>query len=506
MRSILLFLFMTQLAFSQGNILWQKSYYELPANGYSWSTPLIMDGKIIWVGQDKAIVAMEESTGNILWADSTNFPQGTYDSPVGYNGTFYIGKGSEWSDQSQISFYAMEAEDGNIVWQKPGLVVSNRSSKPINTNTETIFIASSDALYCLSTKDGSEVWTKTGLYSNVILDNEGTRLFATKSDAPVVEVLQASDGQALWNINIPDEGNYIKGMAYTNLAANDYLVLFPDWDWSATSQYVYCVNLTSQTITWKSDQIGNIGNISGPAILGDMVYAGTQKGSSAATQNIVAFNLLTGTIIWEKPARTSGTTNSPYIIPLDGKVYYENTLNDDYNVVCADAATGSDIWTMKPTSGYEWTPISWGSPLVHNNKLFVSTDGGGFYCYNAGEVNGSWTMVNANIHATNCYVEGLETGIETVDNILPTDYTLSQNYPNPFNPTTQISFSTPNQGFIRLTVYNLIGQEITTLVNEELSAGNYSVEFNAENLSSGIYFYTLNTSGFTTTKKMILMK
>lgn len=86
------------------------------------------------------------------------------------------------------------------------------------------------------------------------------------------------------------------------------------------------------------------------------------------------------------------------------------------------------------------------------------------------------------------------------------EYTLSQNYPNPFNPSTSIAYSVPSNEFVSLKVYDILGKEVAVLVNEEKSAGNYEVNFNAENLSSGIYFYVITSSNFSKTNKMILLK
>lgn len=88
----------------------------------------------------------------------------------------------------------------------------------------------------------------------------------------------------------------------------------------------------------------------------------------------------------------------------------------------------------------------------------------------------------------------------------PSDYSLSQNYPNPFNPTTTISYSIPKNGLVTLKVYDILGKEVADLVNEMKEPGDYSVTFNAANLPSGIYFYTLTSSNFMATKKLILLK
>jgi hypothetical protein len=98
------------------------------------------------------------------------------------------------------------------------------------------------------------------------------------------------------------------------------------------------------------------------------------------------------------------------------------------------------------------------------------------------------------------------TDVRDVTDVMPTAYSLEQNYPNPFNPSTKINFSIPEPGFVNLKIYNSIGEEIGTLLNEDKSAGTYEVDFVAEGLTSGIYFYSITTGNFIQTKKMILMK
>ena len=89
---------------------------------------------------------------------------------------------------------------------------------------------------------------------------------------------------------------------------------------------------------------------------------------------------------------------------------------------------------------------------------------------------------------------------------MPSSYSLEQNFPNPFNPTTQIKFGIPQSGFVKLEIYNLLGQKISTLVEEYMNAGYHSVKFDAKDLSSGIYIYTLSVNNYKTSKKMILLK
>jgi hypothetical protein len=96
--------------------------------------------------------------------------------------------------------------------------------------------------------------------------------------------------------------------------------------------------------------------------------------------------------------------------------------------------------------------------------------------------------------------------IENIGTIIPDKFTLSQNYPNPFNPTTKIRFALPNSSFTNLIVYDMLGREIETLVNQQLNAGTYEVDFSADKFSSGVYIYRLKAGDFVSDKKMIFIK
>jgi hypothetical protein len=102
--------------------------------------------------------------------------------------------------------------------------------------------------------------------------------------------------------------------------------------------------------------------------------------------------------------------------------------------------------------------------------------------------------------------ENLVTGVTPISGNVPGSYELKQNFPNPFNPTTTIRFNIPKTGFVSLKVYDVLGNEVTTLVNEELTANSYEISMNAGALASGVYFYKLVSGDFTDVKKMILVK
>jgi len=97
------------------------------------------------------------------------------------------------------------------------------------------------------------------------------------------------------------------------------------------------------------------------------------------------------------------------------------------------------------------------------------------------------------------------TDVEYVEQV-PTEFSLSQNFPNPFNPSTKIKYSVPQSSNVVIKVFDVLGNEIETLVNEEKTSGTYEVTWYAEQLPSGVYFYQLQAGEYIKTKKMLLLK
>ncbi len=131
----------------------------------------------------------------------------------------------------------------------------------------------------------------------------------------------------------------------------------------------------------------------------------------------------------------------------------------------------------------------------------MSTDDNGIVCGESGTIRKTTNGGN------------IPTGIQTIGSEIPQSFSLEQNYPNPFNPSTPINFNIPiagngldGSGIVSLRIYDMLGKEIAVLVNENLTAGSYSVDFNASSLPSGTYFYRLQSGSFIETKKMILIK
>ena len=204
------------------------------------------------------------------------------------------------------------------------------------------------------------------------------------------------------------------------------------------------------------------------------------------------------------------------------------------------AGTNGGVF-LSTNNGTNWTAVNTGlgadtiivSFAVSPNgtggaNLFVGTSPDGvFLSTNNGT---SWTSVNAGLGSKNLLVTSLLvngtnlfaatlgscvwvrplsqmiTGVKEKQNNLPTNFSLQQNYPNPFNPSTVINYSIPKTSLVTIKVYNVLGKEMATLVNEEKIAGNYSVQFSGSKLSSEIYFYRMQAGDFVQTKKLLLLK
>jgi hypothetical protein len=165
--------------------------------------------------------------------------------------------------------------------------------------------------------------------------------------------------------------------------------------------------------------------------------------------------------------------------------------------------TSSDVATIKYNSAgvQQWVQRYNGPSDSTDYGSAIVVDGSG-NVYVSGVSTGSTNNLD---YVTIKYSQ-TSAGIYQTTSDIPEDYSLSQNYPNPFNPSTDISFSLPIRSFVSLKIFDLIGREVATIISEELSAGNHSRQWNAANMSSGVYFCRLQAGAFAQIKKLVLLK
>jgi Secretion system C-terminal sorting domain len=142
--------------------------------------------------------------------------------------------------------------------------------------------------------------------------------------------------------------------------------------------------------------------------------------------------------------------------------------------------------------------------LLSNVKIFANTG------LRIRDASIDTNNVNVHVNSGSPYlfeVDGVFTGIESgQNNIVFEIFKLFQNYPNPFNPTTIISYQLPQNNFVTLDIYDVSGRKVMNLVNEQQKAGNHALTLNASNLSSGVYFYRIESGSYKETKKFVLIK
>jgi hypothetical protein len=226
---------------------------------------------------------------------------------------------------------------------------------------------------------------------------------------------------------------------------------------------------TDNGTNWTQTSLNNR-NVRSLSINGNYVYAGTDGGGVYFTTN----NGLNWT-------QTSLNNRTIYSIEVIGNNFFAGTAG--YGVyVSNDNGTN---WTQRNEGLVGLTIYSF---CNLNNYIFAGTVSNGVYRRPLGEL----------------------TYTQNISNEIPKQFSLSQNYPNPFNPKTNIRFSIPpyegGKGDVILKVYDILGNEVSTLVNEQLKPGTYEVEFNGDNFASGVYYYTLQTESFNLTKRMVLLK
>lgn len=250
-------------------------------------------------------------------------------------------------------------------------------------------------------------------------------------------------------------------------------------------------NLISGALLWRKNFNGAQPMYATLDTAGNSYVVGTYAGADS----IVKLNT-TGEEVW------SQTLSSQYIYVWDVVVDTKNQIAITVGATTLQGKTVGFVVAKKINSGDSvfTFPVIWNTNLNSNGITGVSCDtSGNFFIAGYGYTG------NPTCYARKYHYDTM-TGITVLGNENPIGFNLSQNYPNPFNPTTKINFSIPKSGLVTIKLYNILGKEVATLVNELKNAGSYAVDFNGSKFSSGTYFYKIQAGEYIETKSMILAK
>ena len=374
--------------------------------------------------------------------------------------------------------------------------VTNGISPTMNTYAFTsignnIFVGTDVGVY-ISTDNGTS-WTVTALNNKVVysLAAIGTIVCAGTGSSGVY--YSTNNGSSWTQSTMTTQTVY-------SLTVNGNIIFA-----GASGNGVYYS--TNNGTSWILSSLGSHTVLS-LAASGTNIYAGTSlSGIYRSTNNGANW------------AQTSMNSSSLKSLAISGSYYFAG----------AYSLSGSNGF-YRSTDGGTWTLVGLNSInvlalAISGNNIIAGTDNGIYQSTNNGT---NWIIKNQGITtvphmeailvANNYIFAGSNgasvwrrllsdfIGIKNISTEVPSEYSISQNYPNPFNPTTIIKFKIKDSKFVSLKVYDNLGKEISSLVNEKLQAGTYEATFDASQFPSGVYFYRLNSEGFSETKRMLLVK
>lgn len=470
---------------SDGTLLWQKKLDQARVSGAVAGS----DGMVYAAAVGR--VFCYSATGTKIW-ESIDGTAGSLAPSLSSDGTIYVGTAKDGK------VYAINASNGQVKWSyqtgsNPNYDPSNPKepqygvlSTPVIGKDGTVYVGAIDGVMHALNPNGSVLWTyKTGSSiheDSPALGPDGTLVFSS-TDKFFYAIKDSTPVPAAPTLVSPADGA-------TGIPTSPTL----NWNPSSgatsyrlqvsTSNTFSSTVVDDSTITGTSKQIGPLAN-STPYFW--RVNAKNAAGSSpfSAARNF--------TTIVAAPA-------APTPISPDN-----NSNNQPLSVALQwSAVSSADFYRVQLATNQNFSPtLVDDSTLTTPSRTISSLNLNTTYY---------WRVAAKNLGGTSSFSSAFSfrtivtTFVEQVGSTFPTTYSLEQNYPNPFNPSTTIRYAIPKESRVLLEIYNLLGQRVATLVDEEQPAAFYQVHWNANGISSGVYSYRLQAGSFVETKKLLLLQ
>ncbi|RPI03264.1 MAG: T9SS C-terminal target domain-containing protein [Ignavibacteriae bacterium] len=483
----------------QGKLSWSYKMVDGPVLNkhdewdYYHSSPLLV-GNIVYIGTEKGVVVgVDIRTGaNVFQCQTPSAGFTIETTPAVYDNKIYFG---DWDGQ----FFAYDLTTGNLVWQYNTKVdatydgwVNAIVTDPVIFNDAVYFGGRSCNLYCLDAKTGAKRW-------------------------------MTPDGRSMWILGGP---TLVDTVVYIG---------------SSLQNSVRAFNALTGSLQWNADVQYRVNGK--PTVVGDFVFVGTEDISDYTLGTFCALNktdgslktkITMGTQIYSTPTLSNGifyfggSNGTVYAVSQQGMLstpypkmqlscpdtinfgsFPIGTAESTYKLYVRNIGNGPDSVTISSTMGQisiQPANLILAAGDSQEVTIKVNLTPLSARLYRPSVIFTSQKAVTPTVILKPAVVRLLATsGVENESEI-PHSFSLSQNYPNPFNPSSVIQFQLPEKTLVDLRVYNALGKEVVTLVNEERSAGIHVVTFNASRLSSGVYYYRLVAGNFSQSKRLAVIK
>ncbi len=469
----------------EGNVMWLQKYNG-PADSSDYPSSLFVDasgnvyvtGTSYGIGSSSDFITIKyNSAGVQQWAQRFDGPANSFEDSyalrVDASGNVYVA-GSSYDNASSYDYYVIKYNSsGMLQWGQRYNGTGNSYDTPSSLeidNSGNVYVA------------GYSTGVGTGYdYLTLKYNASGVQQWEQRYNGP------GNSSENVFCMDVDAAGNvYITGFSGGSGTGNDFATI--RYNSAGAQQWLQRYNGTGNGNDLASslavDDSGNV-YISGYS-------AGTSSGDDYTT---IKYNSA-GVQQWLQTYNGTGNAaDDVYSLAIDrtGNIYvtgysFGSGTNNDHATVKYNSA-GTQQWVQR-----------YNGPTSNSDEAYsVAVDTtGNVYVTGGSRSNTGFDFTTIKYSQT--------VGIQSISSEIPKGYSLSQNYPNPFNPMTNVKIQMSKGGFVSLKVFDITGKEVAVLVDEELNAGVYNVDFDASNLSSGTYFYSMEASGFRDVKKMVVVK
>ncbi len=463
-----------------------------------------VDNSVVWIGGNGGVV-LRTTDGGTTWS---NVGGGTIGANAVYN-IWAVDANTALCTTSPSATNVYRTTNGGSTWTQ----VFTQAGGFINAIWMTS--ATTGWMYgdpvggrwsLWRTSDGGVTWDSTGL--NVPTTNAGWNNSMFVSGSKIwfgtnsANIVYSSNNGANWSTQTATG------------QTNTYAVWFNN-DNVGLSGGTQFVATTNGGTNWAAITVPGTGNVSGITGWGNNwlvcrqatgLYWSTDNGANWATAYTASagnyYHLAkarNGENVWAVRSNGGITKGTFQVVPVEltsfAAVPHNGEVNLSWSTATETNNNGFEIQRKSGSGDFVTIAFVQGAGTTTENKSYSFTDKG----LNSGTY--SYRLKQIDFDGRFSYSATAEVNLET-----PSVYSLNQNYPNPFNPSTNISFALPEAGYVKLAIYNLMGEEIVSLIDGNMDAGQHNVQFNASDFASGTYFYKIDAGNFTSVKKMILNK